>query len=251
MKKKNRIKNFLDWFFEEEKEKVPEQGKGEYVEISFGQLVLLVIVTIVFMFWIIYPDIFNYFKYKKIDRKTIVNEKIEKNYFNYRNNIENGDFSLETKHWWVFEQNAAVKNLNSSSSKIKITNECYNLAPASLQIQSPCSFLYSKKAVGKANLDVPYNIDSPVWLGVLPGSKVEIKFSHKGDELAFFLMYLTAGGDPDNLYGCLVKTAPSWEITSVIKQLPENARAIAVYFNLNGDGKTCYLDDVKVTVDKK
>ena len=256
MKQKSKFKRIIGWFFEELDDEENSLDVNNNIELSIQQLVLLVVVAMLFISWLLYGHFIEYKKRSAANYKkpsVLIKENIEKDFFNNKNGIENGDFSRGLEHWNTSDGGKTFKN---SKSRITITKEHYHSEPYSLKIESinPGNRVHYYKSDRKTIIQNPYSFKSfDVWMGVLPGKKVTVSFWYKGDIIVCYLHGLDKNGVWSGLAKISGEKSSEWRKLQLESVIPPNGRAIALEFTVNraidDPLPVVYIDDVSIALE--
>ncbi|MFH1093737.1 MAG: hypothetical protein V1739_06255 [Candidatus Omnitrophota bacterium] len=250
--KKGKAKKLWEWFFEEEKSEGVNDTEEETIEINFFQAVMIVAVTVFFLFGIFGSYLKSFSKVPVLIPKEYIESKIEKNYFEKEGSIENGDFSQGLKHW-VSSDGGEL--FTESKSVIKLDKNEYHSAPYSIKIESikPANRYHYSKKKNKYIINNAYGYkETDHWLGVLPGSRVRLSLWYKGDVLRVALIGLIHKGDWTSLITGSGLRTDEWKRLELFAEVPNSIRAIALEITLNqGEGMplpVIWIDDVNIEV---
>lgn len=234
MKKNSKWKRFLEWFFAEENADEKDREEDETIEVRPWQVIMILVVTTIFLIWIFYPHVFSFFPTNFTEPICEqIDSKIEKNYFEQRDNIENGDFSQGLAHWSTSDGGKLFKQ---SKSNVSICQNDYHSLPCSMKIQTivPSSRNYYSKEKKREIVDNPYSFKSnKFWLGILPGKKVSASLWYKGDVVTFSIQCLLKDGVWISLGKISGPSTGTWNKLEINEIVPENGRAIGIEIALN------------------
>ncbi|MBI4846203.1 MAG: hypothetical protein HY810_07010 [Candidatus Omnitrophica bacterium] len=235
---KQRKRNFLEWLFEEVDEDEKDSDKeGEYeIEISLGQIIAIIVITLLFVFWII----FSYTKNPGVGWGKIsfspqgyIEQKIEKNYFQDETCLINSNFSDGLKHWATSDGGSVFPD---SKSKAILEKKDFYSAPYALKIKTiaPANrYFYIKKDKSDV-INNPYNyLETDHWLGILPGVKVRGSFWYKGDIVMLALEGLTHDGNWQQIKAFTGPKTDVWSKLEIKTEIPEICRAVALSITIN------------------
>ncbi len=245
-----KLRNFLKWFFEEEKE---EEKPDECLEISLWQVIILVIITIVFLIWIFYAHLRGFSYKPTLTAEKYINTKIEKDFFIKNNVIENGNFSGGLEHWATSD---GGKIFPKSKSEVGLDKKEFLSAPYSMKITSifPANrYYYSKDAKVKL-INNPYDYhETSHWMGVAAGYREAVaSLWYKGDIVTFYLQSLNEKGNWEGLGVISGIATDKWRKLKIREKIPQECRAIAIEITLNqaqgAPHPVVFIDDVGLTV---
>lgn len=244
----------LTWLFEEENNEEQKPESEETIEINVWQIALIIIVSIVFLFWMCYGHFSQSFFNTEIGFIDGCMAKIEQDYFVKRNGIINGNFSQGLKHWTSSD---GGKIFPESKSKVLLESKDYRSAPYSMRIESihPANrYFYTKKEPAEIIND-PYTLnefgETSHWLGITPDSVVSTSLWYKGDILTFYLNCLSKNGVKSGIGSASGPATRDWKKLEIKAKVPKDARAIAIEITLNqAEGMpspSVLIDDVVIT----
>ncbi|MBU4304915.1 MAG: hypothetical protein KJ893_04740 [Candidatus Omnitrophica bacterium] len=252
-KLKKRMGKFISWFFEEEAPSSEPESPEENITISLGQAVMLIAVTLLFLWFILYSYFRDYFPKPVFTPEKYIEAHIEKNYFKNGNAIKNGDFSNGLNHWKTADGGKLFKE---SESRVLLENNGARSAPSCMKIVSisPANrYFYSKEKTNKV-IDDPYKcLETAHWLGVPGGATVKASLWYKGDIVRFLVQCLQANGDWRGIGDIHGNATDTWKRLEITAKVPENGRAIALEITLNRaidmPAPQVCIDDVAVSVE--
>lgn len=250
--KKGKAKKLLEWFFEEENSEGSEEKGEEIIEINFFQAVMIIAVTVLFLFWIFGSYLKSFSKVPVLSPKEYIEFKIEKNYFENKGSLLNGDFSQGLRHWVSSDGGELFPE---SKSIVELDNEEYHSPPYSIKIKSeyPANRYHYSKKNNKYIINNAYDYkETDHWLGVLPGSNVTVSLWYKGDVPRVAVIGLSPEGNWASVVsGSGIKT-DVWKRIEISAGIPESIRAIAIEITLNqAEGMplpVIWIDDVNIEV---
>ncbi len=257
MAKHGRFKKILEWFFEAEKEAGAEAVKGEeFIELNVWQAILLLVVFVGFLSWIFFPHLKKFMERSPTrpppTPAQIIESKIEKNYFERRSNIENGDFTNGLVHWCTSDGGKIFKD---ARSKVSLDKNNFRSPPQSMKIESifPANGYYYTKLKKMRFVDDPYDFrDCSSWLGIEPGKIINTSLWYKGDIVTFYLQCLLKDGIWKTLAVTSGRSTNEWKKLQITERVPESGRAIGIAIVLNrAEGMPpplAWIDDVSITV---
>lgn len=252
MQKKNKLLKIIKWFFEEDVNEDQNSTDTEDISIGPAQIVLIIFITVIFLLWIFYGPVKEYFYKPGPDAPSYIETNIEKNYFS-KNNIENGDFSQNLEHWITSDAGELFPDSKSIAS-IE-TNDFYS-APSSMKIEciTPANRYHYSKDSSQSLVNNAYGfLETSHWMGVLPGSQVRGSLCYKGDVIKFAINGLTSDGEWFNLANAHGPATSQWKRIEISEKVPPNGRAIMLEITLNqAQGMptpVVLIDDVKLEVD--
>ncbi len=250
--KKGRAKKFLEWFFEEEKSEGFKEQEEETIEINFFQIVMIIIVTVSFLFWIFGSYLKAYLRVPALSPQEYIESKIETNYFEKEGSLKNGDFSQGLGHWVSSD---GGKLFPESKSVIELDKKDYHSPPYSIKIESknPANRYHYSKKRHRYTINNAYGYkETDHWLGVLPGSRVRVSLWYKGDIPRVALIGLSHEGNWSNLNSGSGPKTDEWKLVEFSAKIPESIRAIALEITLNQcEGMplpVIWIDDVNIEV---
>ena len=247
-----RKRNFWEWFFEPERIDKSNDNE-EYIELKAWQIILISALTVLFLFWIFYPQVNDLRLANPIwDRLNLMHNNLENDYFQNNKGIKNGDFSLGLKHWNTAD---GGKLFPQTKSKAALNYSDFRSAPCSMQIDSlvASNRYYYTKTKKAETIDDPYsNNDFKNWLGMLPLKTVTASLWYKGDVLTFYLQGLDSNGNWYSLGSITGRATDEWEKLEIKQKIPKEGRAICLEITLNQASgmplPTVLIDDVAVEV---
>ncbi|MCK4993863.1 MAG: hypothetical protein KAS13_02285 [Candidatus Omnitrophica bacterium] len=250
--KKEKRKNFLDWFFEEDKSDGLEGKEDEVIEINFFQALTIIIITMCFLLLISYSHLKTYFKKPTFNVSQYIDSKIEKNFFLNGKNLENSDFSQGLKHWVSSDGGDLFPG---SKSIVELDAKEYYSAPYSIQIKSikPANRYHYSKNKHKYIINNAYGYkETDHWLGVIAGTDITASLWYRGDVVLFSIIGLLEYGQWKGLGKTTGLASDDWTPLSLRIHVPSDVRAIALEITLNqAQGMPLpivWIDDVKVKV---
>ena len=250
--KKKKANKFLDWFFEEDQEVDPPQETEDSIEINLIQVVMIIIITLLFAFFVFKSYLKTYFSAPNLGPRDYIESKIEKNYFENRNIIENSDFKDGLSHWVTSD---GGKLFPDSKSIIKLVKSPVRSAPYSIKIESkhPANRYHYSKKRQKYIIDNAYGFEeTDHWLGVIPNSQVKASLWYKGDPVRFAINGLKSNGQWFSVGTTLGGPAKKWRSIEIDKVLPKDCRAIMLEIALNQAQDmplpVVFIDDVKLSI---
>ena len=249
---KKKAKKFLEWFFEEEKTDESLKTDDEAIEINMFQAVMIIAVTVFFLFWIFGSYLESYKRVPAFTPGKYIESKIEMNYFEKEDAFKNGDFSQGLNHW-VSSDGGAV--FPESKSIVGLDEKDFHSSPYSLKIESkkPANRYHYSKKKNKYTINNAYGYkETDHWLGVLPGSHVKVSLWYKGDVPRVAVIGLSSEGEWSSVVtGSGIQT-DEWEKLEISADIPELIRAIALEITLNqAEGMplpVLWIDDVDIEV---
>ncbi len=248
MKKKNfikKIKEKINKFFEEEEDE-------EEINLKTLIIIFLIGFVIIISIYVYTNGGFKFIDFNSDKRENMEEnkesieqeeEKISeidyhfKDYFADKKGLENSDFSEGTNHWSTV----------GPISNIALNKQYYHSAPQSLQIsclESSCINYYNTKSNSK-NVEHPYELDSGIWMGVKPKTKLKISYWYNGCEHHISFLTLNKYGDFDELNGITSKYSEIWIKKEVIIAIPDEVIASGMSIMM-GEGGSLLLDDIQL-----
>ncbi|MFH2144849.1 MAG: hypothetical protein ABII75_02305 [Candidatus Omnitrophota bacterium] len=258
MKIYDHFKKTISWLFEEVKDSDNEEKlQNDHIELNMRQAGLLFAITIIFLIMLLPPpsldSIISKFKQEKISIEEMLDAAIEKNYFSEREDIENGDFNDGLKYWNTADGGELFPE---SKSNITVNEKEFHSLPNSVQIEciKPASRLFYTKYNKKVTIDNPYDYKNKyTWLGVLPGSKVNLSLWHKGGNVYIYLQCLKRNGEWTNLSSSICSKTNIWKQKMLTITIPRDGRAIMLELTLNQEKDksppVVLIDDVSIRVE--
>lgn len=249
---KDKINRFPDWSFEEETRE-PIKNKVS-VEISFIQVIVFIIITIIFLFWVFYSHSRSFSTLRSFNVEKYIESKIEKDYFKDNNTLKNGDFSRGLRHWVTSD---GGKTFPESKSGVSLEKEDFHSPPYSMKIESiyPANRFHYSKSPRPNVIDNAYGfIETKHWLGVLPGSDVRASMWYKGDMVSTSIICLKKREDSwVKIAYAEGAAADEWKKIEVKGKVPKRGRAIAIEITVNKEeGKplpVVLIDDVEIKIE--
>ena len=251
MSKQSMIDRFIKFVYVDDENSDDYRESAEPLTISPIQILLVILVTGIFIGWIIsYP-----FKVSNVRKEFMISDyldkEIEKNYF-VQQGISNQDFNKGLDYWITSD---GGKLFPESESEAAVCTQDFHSGPQCLRIKClyPASRYYYSKQPDIKKIDNPYGIDQTCqWLGVLPGSIVKVNLWHKGDTVRIALNGLDGNGVWKNLDHIAGRSPDEWKEISFETLIPEDGRAVMLEITLNqAEGEplpVVFIDDVNVEV---
>ena len=251
--KKGNVKKNLEWFFEEDKSTGLEENEEETIEINLFQALMIIIITMCFLFFIFHSHLKTYFKAPMLTASEYIDSKIEKNFFEENQSLENGDFNRGLRHW-VSSDGGGLFPL--SKSVITLEKKDFHSAPYSMKIESlyPANRIHYTKSSRKHIVNNAYGYkETRHWLGVIAGTDILVSLWYKGDIVVLSVNGLSVDGQWRGLGKSDGPASDEWSPLSLRLQVPLDIRAIALEITLNQaqgmPSPELWIDDVKVEVE--
>ncbi len=246
-----KIKEGISKFLEEEPE-------NEEEEINFKTLTIIFLIGFIIIISIyVYTNQgleFLKFGLDKTEDIEQANDKMEnleitkhfEEYLVEGSELKNSDFSEGMNHWSTSGGDTSSKN---SIPKITLNKKNYHSAPQSLQIYCPgssCNIYYDTKPQS-ITMNNQYSLESMIWMGVKPGTKLEISYWYQGGKHMIMFPILDKYGDFDHLEGIINLNSKKWTKKEISISIPEGIIAFGVEITL---GHNCYLrvDDIQLKI---
>lgn len=255
MKNRNKLVRMIKWVFAEDKNEEHSNIAEEDIQLGPLQIILIILMTGILLFWIFYEPIKTRFISNKsvLQPRDYIEANIEKNYFRNNKKLKNDDFSMGIQHWATSDGGTLFPDSKSIAS---IDNKDYHSASSSLKIEciAPASrYHYSKRAKNNLLNNVYGFNETSCWMGVLPGSKVKGSLWYKGDIIKFSVNYLKTDGEWGNLASVSGAKTSQWSQLEINEKIPLETRAIMLEITLNqaqgAPAPVVWVDDVNIQVD--